>query len=112
MTAEAIVKPFAVIDMKAGRFFLVEGARRPHITLALIGLARIPHDFAPHNLREAGTCTQFIKETGREAHPPNMGRRAAESISRARLERSYCAMHISFHAADRSAFFTSAIFML
>ena len=50
VTPETIIESLAVIDVEAGGFFLVERARSPHIALALIGLARIPHHFAPHHL--------------------------------------------------------------
>ena len=60
MTAKAIIESLAVIDVKTGGFLLMERARCPHIALALIGLARIPHDFTPHHLRQAGTASQFI----------------------------------------------------
>ena len=50
MATEAIIEPLAVIDVKAGGFFLMEGARRPHVALALIGFARVPYHLAPDNL--------------------------------------------------------------
>ena len=50
VATKAIVEPFAVIDVKTGGFFLMERARRPHVALALIGLAGVPHHFTPHDL--------------------------------------------------------------
>ena len=62
--------------MKRRRFFLVERAWCPHIALALIGLARIPHHFATHNLRKAEARAQFIKESGGQAHALSIYRSA------------------------------------
>ena len=64
VAAKAIIKPLAVIDMERGRFFLMKGAWRPHITLSLIRFTSVPHNFAPDNLTEAGTGAQVVKESG------------------------------------------------
>ena len=68
VTAKAIVVAFSVIHMKRSGFFLMEGARRPHVAFALIGFPLVPHDFTARNLRHGGTCFQLVKETGWETH--------------------------------------------
>ncbi len=73
MTAKAIVKPFAVIQMKAGGLFLMERAGCPVIALALIGFFRIPNNLAPDDLRQGHTGAQFIKESVWQAHDWNIG---------------------------------------
>ena len=57
-------------------------ARGPHIALALIGLARIPHDLAPHHLAKAQARAQFIKESRGQAHALYNG------VNGVRVERS------------------------
>ena len=47
VAAEAVVEALAVIDMEAGRLFLVERARRPHVALALVRLALVPATLRP-----------------------------------------------------------------
>ncbi len=60
VAAEAIIVALPVIDMKRGRFFLMERARRPEVALAGVGLALIPHDLSPHDLREAQAISELI----------------------------------------------------
>jgi hypothetical protein len=50
MAAETVIESLAIIDVKTGGFFLMKRAWRPHVTLTLIGLARVPHHFAPNHL--------------------------------------------------------------
>jgi hypothetical protein len=82
VAAKTVIKPFAIIDMEACRFLLMKRARRPHITLALIGFAHIPRDLAPNDMGQRGSGAQIIKESGWEAHalyigrPPGRGKRA------------------------------------
>ena len=64
----AIVKAFAVIDMKAGGLFLMEGAGGPHIAFGLIGFAIIPHDLATDHLGQRNTIAQLVKESRGQAH--------------------------------------------
>ena len=66
--AKAVVEPFAIIDVKARGFFLMEGAWRPHVALSLIGLSVVPNNLAPHHLRQAGAVTQFFQKSGGQAH--------------------------------------------
>jgi len=68
VAAKAVVEPFTVIDVKAGGFFLMERAWRPHVALALIGLSVVPYDLAPHHLRQAGAVTQFFQKSRGQAH--------------------------------------------
>ena len=60
MTTKTVIISLAIIHMKTCSFFLMKGAWRPHITLALIGFSRIPHDFSPNHLRDRGAVSQFI----------------------------------------------------
>jgi hypothetical protein len=73
VAAEAVVEPLAVIHMKTGGFFLVEGAGRPHVALGLVGLAPIPHDLAPRHLAQGHAGLQLVEETGGQAHGLNIG---------------------------------------
>ena len=68
VTAKAIVKSLAVIDVEAGRFFLMERARRPHVALALIGFAQIPSNLAPDDGRQGNAGAQLVYETGGQTH--------------------------------------------
>ncbi len=72
MAAKAVIKPLAVIDVETGGFFLMERARRPKIALALIGLARVPHDLTAHDLPQRQPIAQFIKETRGQTHARSM----------------------------------------
>ncbi len=64
MAAKTIIKAFLVIDMKRRGFFRVKRAGRPIIALAGVGFTRIPSHFAPCDLSDRGTVTQFINKTG------------------------------------------------
>ena len=68
MAAEAVIEPLAVIDMEGGGLFLVEGAGRPEVPLALIRLAQIPGDLAPDHLRDRDAAAQIVQKSGRKAH--------------------------------------------
>ena len=76
LTTKTIIISLSVIDVKTGRFFMMKRARRPHVTLTLVRLARVPHNFAPHHVGDRQAAAQFIKETGRQTHVRNIRCRA------------------------------------
>ena len=51
----------------------MKGARRPHVALGLIGFALIPHNLTPNHMGQARSATQFIQESGGQAHGANIG---------------------------------------
>ena len=73
LAAKAIIIAFALINMKRRSFFLVKRARRPHVTLALVRLARIPNHTPPDNPRKRGAGAQLIKKSWRQTHGCNIG---------------------------------------
>ena len=68
MAAEAVVEALLVVDVERGGLFLVERARRPHVALALVRLAAVPHDLATRHLGHGQAVAQFIKETRGQTH--------------------------------------------
>ena len=86
MTPKAVVIPFAIIDMETGGLFLMKGARRPHIALALVRFARVPHNLLTHHLGKRGPGAQFIKETWGQTHNLTMGQRAHLSKGAVRFD--------------------------
>ncbi len=70
VATEAVIEPLAVIDVEGCGFFLMEGARRPHVALALVRLSAVPCHLATDHLGQRGAGAQFVDETGRQTHRP------------------------------------------
>ena len=67
-TPEAVIKAPPVVGMEAGALFAMKRAAGPHVALARLALALVPHDVLAHHLRNRQALADFFEELVSETH--------------------------------------------
>src|SRR5690606_16919723 len=67
-TAEAMIDAAAIIGVKARAFFGMERAAGPHVALAGLRFALVPHDVLAHHLRDRQALSDLVKKAVGKAH--------------------------------------------